>query len=70
HIPGYKVPVVDTTGAGDSFTGSLAAFLDSGLDIMKSLEYANAVGALTVQKNGAIPSLPNYNEVLNFLKHN
>ncbi len=70
HLPGYKVPVVDTTGAGDSFTGSLAASIDSGLDIRKSIKIANAVGALTIQKNGAIPSLPDKDEVLAFMNLN
>jgi|SRR5579862_488109 len=55
--PGYRVPVVDTVGAGDAF---LAALL-SGLLLERSpadvLQYANAVGAFVATQNGATPPL-------------
>lgn len=62
-IPALKVNVVDTTAAGDSFTGAFAAFLSMNKEIKEALELANVVGSLTVQKKGAIPSLPHKEDV-------
>ena len=66
HFAGFEVPVVDTTGAGDSFAGALAAaLLDGALLDGATLDDAVgsgiAAGALTVQHVGAQPpvdSLP------------
>lgn len=66
--PSFKVKAVDTVGAGDSFTGSLSAFLDEGMDIVNAIEMSTAVGALSVQKRGAIPSMPTRREVEAFLQ--
>ncbi|MBD3191351.1 MAG: histidine kinase [Candidatus Heimdallarchaeota archaeon] len=69
HIPGFKVKVIDTTGAGDGFN---AGFL-FGLLLEKTLEEAallgNAVGALVVQKKGAMTALPTKEELKIFLKN-
>ncbi|MFN2321675.1 MAG: ribokinase [Trueperaceae bacterium] len=58
HVPGYPVTAVDTTAAGDSFVGALAAALDGGAPIERALSFANAAGALAVTVPGAQPSLP------------
>lgn len=65
RVPGLKVKPVDTTGAGDAFVGGLLSRLASDLNLYKdenrlreALYFANACGALTVTKNGAIPALP------------
>lgn len=68
HIPGHTVSVVDTVAAGDAFNGALGHGLSQGMPLEKALMLANAVGALAVQTQGAIPSLPTYNQVLSFLK--
>lgn len=68
--PAYKVDVVDTVAAGDSFNGALAAKLDQGQPLEAAILFANAVGALAVQKAGAIPSLPTTAAVAAFLKNN
>ncbi|MBE5967868.1 MAG: ribokinase [Lachnospiraceae bacterium] len=49
---------VDPTGAGDSFVGAFATLVSMGIDHEKSVRIANYVGALTVSKMGAQPSLP------------
>jgi ribokinase len=67
-IGGYRVKVVDTVAAGDSFNGALAKCLAEGKPLDDAVRYANAVGALTVTKAGAIPSLPTAAEVEEFLK--
>lgn len=67
HCPTYKVTVVDTTGAGDAFTGGfLYKLLKSGKnpgdllpeDLEEFLDFANAVGSIATTKKGAIPALP------------
>ena len=67
-IAGYKVTAVDTVAAGDSFNGALAYGITKGKSLRESVKIANAVGALTVTKKGAVPSLPYLREVLDFLK--
>ena len=66
-IPSFKVKAIDTVGAGDCFSGTLAACIDQGLSIKESLRVANAASALEVQKNGAIPAIPKREDVFKFL---
>lgn len=68
RISSYKVKAVDTVGAGDSFTGSLSALIDEGVKIEDALSVCSAVGALAVQTEGAIPSMPYRKAVEAFLK--
>ena len=56
-VEGYRVKAVDTVAAGDSFNGALAVALTEGKTLPQAVRFANAMGALTVQINGAIPSL-------------
>ena len=69
-IPGYAVKAVDTVAAGDSFNGALAVALTEGKTLEESVRFANAMGALTVQKKGAIPSLHTRLEVEKFIAEN
>ena len=61
-----RVPVVDTTGAGDAFTGALGWRLAAGDDLATALEVAVKVGALTVTRTGAQPSFPTAAEMQAF----
>lgn len=63
RVPGFRVPVVDTTAAGDAFVGGLAVALLRGLGLSQAVRYANACGALAVTRAGAQPSLPRRPEV-------
>jgi len=67
HIETHKVEVVDTTAAGDAFTGGFTVALNKGASLEKAVQYANAVGALTVTRLGAQSSLPTAAEVDLFL---
>jgi ribokinase len=58
HLVAPPVTVVDTTAAGDAFTGALAAGLAAGWPFRAAAERAVRVGSLTVTKAGAQPSLP------------
>ena len=51
--PGYDVNAIDTTGAGDCFSGGFVAALMRGRSVHEAARFANAVGALAVQKVGA-----------------
>ena len=63
HVSGFAVDVVDTTAAGDAFVGAFAVAVTEGKSLAEAVRFANAVGALTVTKLGAQPSLPRLAEV-------
>jgi len=76
RVPAFTVPVVDTTGAGDSFTaGILHQLCQQGLGafstpqaVIQLVRYATAVAALTVTQPGAISAQPTAAEVERFLQ--
>jgi ribokinase len=63
HIPAEKVNVVDTTGAGDAFVGSLAHFLALGLSLKESASRAVDVASISVGKKGTQSSFPDLKEI-------
>ena len=63
HVPGHRVEVVDTTGAGDAFNGALAVALAEGRDFPDAVAFANACAALQVTKFGTAPAMPYRREV-------
>ena len=59
RFPGFPAPaVIDTTGAGDAFTGVLAAWLAEGQPLGAAIQAANAAGALAVGAAGARAGMP------------
>ncbi len=64
HAPSLPVDVVDSTGAGDAFTGAFAAALAEGLGIGAALRRGVVAGALACRVLGAVPSLPRRAEIL------
>ncbi len=66
-ISPVEVPVIDTTAAGDVFTAALTSeYLRSG-DILSAARFANAAGALTVSKRGAVSAIPSLEDVYKIL---
>ncbi len=63
----YAVAAVDTTGAGDTFCGSLVATLSQGQDMPAALRIASAAAALACTRRGAQLSIPSASEVHSFL---
>jgi ribokinase len=64
------VKAIDTTAAGDSFAGALAANLAQGKTIAQSIPYALAAGSLACTKLGAQPSVPTTEQVIAFMQDN
>ncbi|HWQ42346.1 MAG TPA: ribokinase [Desulfosporosinus sp.] len=62
-VSGHKVPVVDTTGAGDAFNAGLAYVLAQKKTIREAVEFAVQVSALAVTKFGAQGGMPTLVEV-------
>ena len=63
-IPAVDVgKVVDTTGAGDTFNGALAAMLSKGCDLAFSAEVANKISSLGVTRKYAVSSIPSSEEI-------
>ncbi|BDI31831.1 ribokinase [Capsulimonas corticalis] len=69
-VAGRRAPtVVDTTGAGDCFTGALSVALAEGKDLRRAAEFAGAAASLSVAKAGAQPSMPTRADVDAILKN-
>lgn len=63
-IPPIPVDVVETTGAGDSYIGAFAYFLNQGKSEIEACRYATCASSLTIQAEGAQPSMPERKQVL------
>jgi len=63
HAPARQVQVVDTTGAGDTFTGFFLAGLINGLEPLASLHQGCAAAGISVERPGAATSIPSLDEV-------
>ena len=67
RIPAWKVRPVDSTAAGDTFCGALAASLVEGAPLVNAVTFATTASALSVTRMGAQPSIPFRDEINNFL---
>ena len=64
----FPVKPLKPTGAGDAFMGSLIGALLKSYNLDKALEIASAAAAIVVTKVGCAPSMPNLEDVLEFMK--
>jgi sugar/nucleoside kinase (ribokinase family) len=55
-VPGYKVEVRDTVGAGDAFAAAFLHGYHLGWSTMRTARFANAAGAIVASRAGATPS--------------
>jgi len=62
-IPAFKVKAVDTTAAGDVFSGALAVAFAEGRSLNDAARFANAAAAISVARLGAQPSAPTRKEI-------
>ncbi|XWS36549.1 hypothetical protein CRYUN_Cryun20dG0094300 [Craigia yunnanensis] len=74
-VSGFQVKTIDTTGAGDAFVGALlhsvakdANIFNDEKKLKEALLFANACGALSTTRKGAIPSLPDMSEAQKHFK--
>ena len=58
HVEPFAVTPIDTTGAGDCFSGTLCARLAAGDDLTTAMRFAAAAAALSTTVAGAVPSMP------------
>lgn len=61
--PAYKVDTVDTTAAGDTFTGYFLASISKGIPVKEALKKASKAAAISVSRRGASVSIPTPEEV-------
>ena len=67
HFPSPDIKALDTTGAGDIFSGGFMAALSQGKNIEESVVFANHAAALSTKHLGVVESIPNLKEVEDFL---
>lgn len=65
-VAAHKVTPVDTTGAGDTFTGYVLACLDRGQPMLQALKTASKAGALMVMRHGTADVIPDLRDVQDF----
>ena len=68
HQEGRKVEAIDTTAAGDTFTGYLLGMLMQGEKMETALKYATYAASLSVMCRGAFESIPKYEDVEELMK--
>lgn len=67
HTPAYRVPVVDTTGAGDIFHAGFIFALLQGWPLDRQLEFACAAAAMNCMAEGARGGIATLDAILNFM---
>lgn len=69
YLPAYAVEAVDTTAAGDAFSGALAVAMAEGQPLGEACRFASAAGALAVTRRGAQSSMPFRREIERLISH-
>lgn len=66
-VPSMNVDIVDTTGAGDTFTGAFGVAISQGQDLQRAIHFANCAAGLSITKMGAQKGMPTLDEVLKIM---
>ncbi len=66
-VHAFPVDAVDTTGAGDAFTGAFAVAIAEGKELVEAARFANACAAVSVTRIGTAPAMPVRGEILDLL---
>ena len=69
-VPGIRVAAVDTTGAGDTFSGAFCVAVAEGQDPDKAAEFGNIAAGLAVTRYGVVDAIPYRKEVDSYRKEN
>jgi ribokinase len=64
RVPGFPIDAIDTVGAGDAFSGALAASLAAEMPVEDALVVASATAGLTCTRRGAVDAMPAGEEVV------
>jgi ribokinase len=64
EVPSYKVPVIDTTGAGDTFNAAFAVAYAKDQELEKAITFANLAASKNVQGLGAQSAMPRIEELV------
>ncbi|WP_059173852.1 ribokinase [Bacillus sp. FJAT-27445] len=67
-VPAIKVEAVDTTGAGDTFSGAFTLALSEGKALEESIKFGTIAAGLSVRKKGAQTGMPTRKEIDHFIK--
>lgn len=67
YFPTPEVRAIDTTGAGDCFSGALMAWIAQGKSIEEAIVFANYASAISVTRLGVVEAIPELDEVLEFM---
>ncbi|HEX4758398.1 MAG TPA: ribokinase [Terracidiphilus sp.] len=69
HVPAIDAgKVVETTGAGDAFSGGLAVALSEGMDLVDAVRFGCATAGISITRPGTAPSMPTRTEIDALLK--
>jgi ribokinase len=69
HLDGIHIEdAMDTTGAGDAFMGALAVAIAEGKTLEDATRFANVNGALSTRRPGAMPAMPDRQEVEAYIR--
>jgi len=63
-VDAFLVNAIDTVAAGDAFNGGLAVALAEGKNILESVRWGAAAGAIATTRKGALPAMPYRAEVI------
>ncbi|MGA2548176.1 MAG: ribokinase [Rectinemataceae bacterium] len=67
-FPAPAVKAIDTTGAGDCFSGAFMAALATGMEMHRAIRYANSAASISVTRLGVIEAIPTMRETLDLLE--